>query len=486
MLRKIRSAVLLIYVVIAVVLIGGNFVWLRSVWTSEREAVGQRLAADASLMTSFIQANLIDASKLLDLARNRILEGSERRALDPQAIHQILEATLKSISFSVSKDLRGLLFFIDPNAKMVAQSGLYPAPAYDFSDRLYYRKLIADPSAKFAVGNMLVAKTSGQLVFHISMPVRSAKGQLLGILVQQIQVHDVEGVVREFLEFPGAVVVTRLSNDAVAFVFPLDASPPVIEGGACRKDEDKGYFVADAGERFLIGYAYSRIFDLCSSASLPEQLAFRQFLSAHAAELVGSGVAFLFMTGLFVALLSLVRRLDEEIELSNHDALTGLHNRRFLDAVYDSYCRDAIRNKTSLSVLFLDIDHFKEVNDAYGHPVGDMILKTIGGLLQERVRRPLDVCCRWGGEEFVLLLPDTSLEGASALAREIQKHLRQLVIEAEGVRLQSVTVSIGVISRALSAETATDDLVSLADKAMLEAKALGRNRVVVYEERLAA
>lgn len=482
MLRKIRSAVLLIYVIIASGLVAGNFIWMRGSWTSERESTGQRLAADVSLVMSFIQSNLIDASKTLDLARMRIVEGSERRPLSPEAIHKIIDSTSNSISFSVSRDLRGLLFFIDPNAQMVAQSGQYPAPAFDFSDRLYYRKLIADPSAKFAVGNMLVAKTTGQLVFHISMPVRSAKGQLLGILVQQIRIHDIAGIVKEYLEFPDAVIVTRLSNDAIAFVFPLEASPPAIDGGACRKDSDKAWFVANSGEPLLVGYAFSRVFEMCSSASLPEQEAFVQFLREHAVDFIGSTLAFLFTTGLFLALLRLVRRLDDEIETSNRDALTGLRNRRFLDAVYENYCRDAIRNKTALSVLFLDIDHFKEVNDTYGHPVGDMLLKTIGGVLQDRVKRPLDVCCRWGGEEFVVLLPDTGLDGALAVAREIQEQLRQSVIPSGADRPASVTVSIGVVSRDRLSATNAGDLVSEADKAMLQAKAQGRDRIVVYGE----
>lgn len=485
MLRKVRRAVLFIYVVIAGALLGGDYIWLRGSWISRLEAVEKSLVADSSLVTNFMQANLIDASKVLDFARTRIIESAARRRLDPEAIHNILDETLKSISFSVSSDLRGLLFFIDPNAKMVAQSGQFPAPAYDFSDRLYFRSLVAAPDAKFAVGNMLVAKTTGQLVFHISMPVRTDKGRLIGILVQQIRVQDLAAVIREFLEYPEAVIVTRLANGKIALAFPVDASPPVIDG-VCAKGAEKGYFVtkavANSDEGLLVGYSFSSIFGLCTSATLPEHVVFTQALRAYAPELAGVALVFLLTSGLFLTLLSLLRRLEEEIELSNRDPLTGLRNRRFLDAVYESYCRDAIRNNMPLSVLFLDIDHFKRVNDRYGHAAGDAVLRSLGAVLQERIKRPLDVCCRWGGEEFVVLLPGTALDGALGVATEIQRQVRILVVHSETARLSGVTVSIGIVSREPRAGDGMDDLIVLADKAMLEAKERGRDRIVIYED----
>lgn len=483
MLRKIRSAILFIYVVIVITLFGGGYIWLRSSWNDQRELVGQRLVADASLVTNFIQASLIDVSKLLDLARNRIVELSERRRLSPEAVHNVLDGTLRSISFSVSNDLRGLLFFIDPHARMVAQSGLFPAPAYDFSERLYYRALMTQPSAKFAIGNMLVAKTTGQLVFHISMPVRSEKGELLGVLVQQIRVHDVATVVKDVLENRGAIITTRLPGGETVFAFPIEATPPAVGSGACATGANKGSFIANENDqRLLVGYAFSPVFSLCSSATLPEDLAFAHFIRAHLPELIGAAIVFLLTSGLFVALLSLVRRLAQEIELSNHDPLTGLRNRRFLDAVYESYCLDAIRNNAPLSVLFLDLDHFKLVNDTFGHATGDAVLKSLCGVIRDRVKRPLDVCCRWGGEEFVVLLPNTDLDGALLVAREIQERLRDLVINSGAKRVPSLTLSIGIVSRFLHAGSVLDDLVALADKAMLKAKAEGRNRIVVHEE----
>lgn len=485
MLRKTRRAVLLIYVVIAGALLGGDYIWLRSSWVGHVDSVEKSLVADSSLVTNFIQANLIDTSKVLDFARTRIIESDARRRLDPEAIHQILDETLQSISFSVSSDLRGLLFFIDSNARMVAQSGQFPAPAYDFSDRLYFRSLVAAPDAKFAVGNMLVAKTTGQLVFHISMPVRNDKGRLIGILVQQIHVRDVAAVIREFLEYPDAVIVTRLVNDKIVFAFPVDATPPVIDG-VCAEGSEKGSFVAkaagDSDERRLVGYSFSRVFGLCTSATLPERAVFTQALRAHEAELSGVVVVFLLISGLFATLLGLLRRLEEEIELSNRDPLTGLRNRRFLDAIYESYFRDAIRNNQPLSVLFVDIDHFKQVNDRYGHAAGDAVLISLGEVLQDRVRRPLDVCCRWGGEEFVVLLPDTALDGALGVATEIWRHVRVLVINSGTARLSGVTVSIGVVSRTPCAGEDMNDLIALADKAMLQAKERGRDRIVIYED----
>jgi diguanylate cyclase (GGDEF)-like protein len=484
MLRKLKGAVLLLYLVIAAGIAAGVLLWLQGAWASERRSIGERLAGEASVVMNFIQGSLIDTSKLLDLARIRILEGGERRPLDPLAVHNILDATLKSVSFSVSEDLRGLLFFIDPNGQMVAQSGRHPAPSFDFSDRLYYRKLIADPTAKVAVGNMLTARTTGQVVFHISMPVRSLKDRLLGILVQQIRIHDVARLVEESLADPETVLEARLASGEPLFVFPLDATPVAFSKSPCQKDGDRGWLTATAdrdAEKRLVGYASSRDFGFCASASLPEQIALSRFLRARSGLLFGAAMAFLFTTGLFMAVLDLVRRLDDEIERSNHDVLTGLRNRRFLDSVYESYCRESVRSRRPLAVLFLDIDHFKQINDRYGHAVGDLVLRALGEALRDRVRRPLDVCCRWGGEEFVALLPGADVDGARAVASDIQDHVRRLVIRSGNVALTNVTVSVGIISRTLSAETITDDLVGKADRAMLAAKAQGRDRIVAHD-----
>lgn len=166
------------------------------------------------------------------------------------------------------------------------------------------------------------------------------------------------------------------------------------------------------------------------------------------------------------------RKLEE---LARTDELTGLANRREMERRLEEEVERARRYETALSVAILDLDHFKEVNDRYGHPVGDRVLERIGNLLRKRVRAP-DLPARFGGEEFALVLPETGREEALELARRLVADVRELTLELEDVTLE-LTWSAGVASLEDSAESASD-LVKWADDALYRAKEQGRDQAV--------
>jgi diguanylate cyclase (GGDEF)-like protein len=156
-----------------------------------------------------------------------------------------------------------------------------------------------------------------------------------------------------------------------------------------------------------------------------------------------------------------------------HDDLTGLHNRRYFNERLIDEIERARRHGRNISLLFGDIDHFKGVNDAYGHPVGDRVLKMIGSIFLEKLRHS-DLVARYGGEEFALLLFDSTREQAIAIA----ENLRQAIAEASlpGQEKISVTISFGVASLGEDCNT-LEGLIARADKALYKAKTWGRNRV---------
>jgi diguanylate cyclase (GGDEF)-like protein len=126
----------------------------------------------------------------------------------------------------------------------------------------------------------------------------------------------------------------------------------------------------------------------------------------------------------------------------------------------------------------LDLDHFKDFNDNYGHAAGDALLKQLGALLEARSRRE-DVACRYGGEEFMLILPGAPLEVAARRADELRQAVRQASVESEGKRLESATVSVGVACFPEHASTG-QALLSAVDQALYDAKHAGRDRVAIY------
>jgi diguanylate cyclase (GGDEF)-like protein len=171
------------------------------------------------------------------------------------------------------------------------------------------------------------------------------------------------------------------------------------------------------------------------------------------------------------------RRADAENkleELATTDALTGLRNRRKFDEEMDKEWRRALRNKSPLSLLMIDADHFKAYNDTYGHQAGDQVLVGIAICISDAVKRAGDCAARYGGEEFAVLLPDTSVAEAMTVAETIRRKV--LGWSAEPVML---TVSIGIVSTTPTAGMDWPVLVNAADKALYAAKAEGRNCCVI-------
>ena len=172
-----------------------------------------------------------------------------------------------------------------------------------------------------------------------------------------------------------------------------------------------------------------------------------------------------------------VQVLQEELrEQSIHDALTGLYNRHFLDESFGRELLLAERGGHPVSVIMADLDHFKAVNDRYGHLAGDEVLRVFGTLLTNNARAS-DIVCRYGGEEFLLVLPGMTAEGAVERAEQLRQAMAATPV-SNGVSRITVTASFGVATFPTHSRT-TDELIAAADRALYSAKAEGRNRVTL-------
>ncbi|HET7876380.1 MAG TPA: sensor domain-containing diguanylate cyclase [Methylomirabilota bacterium] len=164
------------------------------------------------------------------------------------------------------------------------------------------------------------------------------------------------------------------------------------------------------------------------------------------------------------------------VSQSIRDALTGLFNRGYMEAALEQALERARRGREPLGVIMMDIDHFKRLNDTQGHDAGDALLRAIGALLRTEIRRG-DVPCRYGGEEFVLILPGLGLDDAERRAEELRLAIRRLEVAHAGRALGPVTVSLGVAAYPEHGAT-SQALLRAADVALYGAKAQGRDRVV--------
>ena len=167
---------------------------------------------------------------------------------------------------------------------------------------------------------------------------------------------------------------------------------------------------------------------------------------------------------------------DRLMELSSVDALTKLKNRGFFEETFQKVFESAFRYQRHLSLLVIDIDYFKKINDEYGHQAGDECLKKVSETLRELISRPQDLVARYGGEEFVVLLPETPSEGAAKVAEKVRKQIERTSYLISGSEL-NLTVSIGVFSLLPSSADNRNDMFDRADVALYKAKREGRNRV---------
>ena len=176
------------------------------------------------------------------------------------------------------------------------------------------------------------------------------------------------------------------------------------------------------------------------------------------------------------------RLIVEQMRLIEHqslfDPLTNIMNRRSFDFHVDEVWANAIRHRDPLAVVMIDIDHFKNFNDTYGHQLGDAVLQVTAGAISETLKRGSDLVFRWGGEEFIVLLPGTDIEGAVQVAERIRESIGLAEIPSVGdKKVPRVTASLGAATIIPDIDNSIEDLIKHADQAMYTAKETGRNRV---------
>ena len=167
--------------------------------------------------------------------------------------------------------------------------------------------------------------------------------------------------------------------------------------------------------------------------------------------------------------------------LSMTDQLTNIPNRRSFDTRLNMEWRRAIREKSPISLLMIDVDKFKVFNDTYGHQQGDTVLQTVAAVYMRTIRRPGDFAARWGGEEFTVLLPDADTDGAVVVAELIRKNVEDTVIPCSDGGVTKVTISVGLNTEYPDTASSLDSFITRSDSALYAAKQNGRNRVCTYQ-----
>jgi diguanylate cyclase (GGDEF)-like protein len=224
--------------------------------------------------------------------------------------------------------------------------------------------------------------------------------------------------------------------------------------------------------------------NLLSSVFTEDKVMFLQHLS-------GQIVISIENTMIYSRLEEKIRQRTKDLEVSKEelkllasiDPLTKLYNRRYFSEISEDIFNMSKRTNNDISLIMLDIDDFKSVNDTYGHHIGDKVIIGVANILLEHTRKS-DIVCRFGGEEYIVLLPNTDLQSIMKIAQNIRELAEKMVIIYDRDKQLQVTVSIGISMVDLVADNDIEVAINKADNALYEAKRSGKNKVIAYKEKV--
>ncbi|TNC11674.1 GGDEF domain-containing protein [Methylobacterium terricola] len=434
-----------------------------------------------------------------DIARNvEVIDLSLRAVVDNLRVPGVeaLSPEMRQLVLfdraATARDM-GAMFVLDENGEGIIDAAQVPSRPVNYADRAYFKAHKARPDLGLHISQPLVSRLTGDRTIVLSRRIDKADGSFGGIALATLKLSYFSRLFDRIGLGQGGAINLYLRDGTRLMRHPYDeADIGVNIAGAPTfvrfVREVRGSFVAtsvrDGVERH---FAFTQVGDL--PLVLNVALATADIEAGWRAKAAVITAVVVVLCGL-TACLSLLfgrelrRRAEMQAELARlslTDALTGLPNRRRFEGTFEHAWKSARRTGKPLSLLIVDADHFKRYNDRYGHAVGDAVLKGLARCLSASVHRPDDLVARVGGEEFVVLLPDTDEAGAMRVADKVHAAVASLSVEAARIDSGTVTVSIGLATERGGAWQRAGAQYEAADAALYQAKAAGRNRTCVAD-----
>ncbi|AIO38718.1 diguanylate cyclase domain protein [Burkholderia cenocepacia] len=432
--------------------------------------------------------------ELYDLSLQNVVDGladPELATLPPHQRHRLLFDRAATGAFL------GAIFVMDAHGNIVIDSAESPPRQGNFADREYFAVHRDGLATGLYISRPYPSRLrGGALTIALSRRITRADGTFGGIVVGTLSIdyfralldglavgrHGSAAIVED-----NGTLVSRLPYDARAVGVDLHDSQLFIDAQRSREGALVGTGPIDGVRRI---YVYKHLAHLPLTVDVaPAEVdvyASWNHRAIWTAVLMALFTAFIAWGSLALSRELSRRQIAESklYRLAHTDSLTGLDNRGTFDAVLANEAQRASRSGRPLSVLFVDVDHFKAFNDYYGHLAGDDVLRDVAQAASRSLRRDSDHVARYGGEEFVVTLPDTDAHGAATVAEAIRRAIAGLDIEHRRSPYGHVTASIGIATAAGRVNAAT--LLRQADDALYRAKSGGRNRVSDAEHASAA
>ncbi|MBI6855293.1 sensor domain-containing diguanylate cyclase [Pseudomonas lijiangensis] len=453
----------------------------------ERADATSSAARTASNIVQLINADVLRNAELYDTSLQGILKSWKRPDLTD------ISAELRQLVLfdrSTIAPFKGDMVLLDKDGKIIADS-LSVIPRNDnLSDRPYFQHHLNNPSTGLHVDGPFKTR-SGNPDWCISLSRRMSgpNGEFEGVASGVIRLVYFRELFKSQVLDKGSSISIITANGTMLVRYPdlegLDLTGKDYSASENFKrivQEGTGSFTGLSSQfQTMRFFTFSRVGDLPLIVVIGQAEEEVYTVWRRNAWLVGSATGVLCIGIMWLTFLlcrELRRRHQAEDKLASlaaTDGLTGLPNRRQLDDAMDIEWARAVRSGKPLSLLMVDVDHFKAFNERHGHAGGDEALRKVAYTISRTIRRPGDIAARYGGEEFVVVLPETDLQGAMALAESIRTSVE--VMPVFNGDQQRITVSIGVASQVVQQGNKLASLFGLADKALYQAKNNGRNRV---------
>ncbi|CAA2159008.1 Phytochrome-like protein cph2 [Methylobacterium brachiatum] len=449
-----------------------------------RQDAWDRSEQTSKNLLQIIERDIERNIEIIDLSLQAVvdnLRAPETADASPRARQMILFDRAAS-----AKDL-GVMLVLDENGDSVFDASSLPARKINNADREYFQAHKVHSDLGLYISKPVVSRLTGAPIIVLSRRINKPDGSFGGIVLGSLKLSyftrlfDQIGLGRD-----GAInLYLRDGTRIVRYPYvPADigvniaGSPNFTRFARDRQGAFVGMSVRDGVERH---YAFTQVGDLPLILNVAVGTA--EVEAEWRVKALGIAAVVLVLCGLTITLTLLFgrelrRRAElhaEMARLSRTDPLTGLANRRRFEHALSRASEETRRTGKPLSLLVVDADHFKRYNDRYGHAVGDEVLKGLARCLSASVHRPGDLVCRIGGEEFVLLLPNTDEAGARWVANEVHAQVSGLVVPSADIGAGVITVSVGAVTCA-GRDADAKDLYRRADEALYAAKAKGRNR----------
>ncbi|WP_347905187.1 diguanylate cyclase [Pseudomonas purpurea] len=391
------------------------------------------------------------------------------------------------------------LFLFDKNGQWVVTSFEELPRGSGATEREYFKFHQQNPSSVAHIGPAIRCRENGEWIIPISRRVNDSNGRFQGVLMAGIKMSYFDRFFKSFSIDDNGVMFLALSDGTLLARRPFEDQR--IGTTLARGEIFQRYLPnAPSGNAMissviddvvrLYGYRQLSAYPLVVAAATSEDEILKGWYGTAyqssvivAMVLLGVGLfgwVFIHQVRNGERIEADLRAAQEALELiATHDSLTGLANRRLFERALEIEFARGARQVSPLSLIMLDIDFFKRYNDAYGHVAGDHCLAEVARALKHCCHRKADLAVRYGGEEFAVLLPDTDLQGAMAIAEQIRRAVMDKNITHSGSPSGYVTVSLGCYSFVPNGRDSIEVFIERADAALYQAKHSGRNRVAV-------